>query len=74
MSLPFHTVITGAGKTTHLAVITPAMPGHAPGQLPPAALCGLTITTSTPIADVECLSCLYRTPEFMALPGFGVAA
>jgi len=74
MSLPFHIVTTRTGKKTHLALNTPAIAGHAPGRLPSQTLCSSAVTGASPahIADVECLTCLFAAPQFMAMPSFGV--
>lgn len=71
--LPFRTVVSRTG-VTHLVVTSPALRNCRPDVLPPNTLCGTTVVgaSPTPVADVECLRCLYRTTTFMSLPAWEV--
>jgi hypothetical protein len=73
MTLPFRTVTAvNDDQVSHLVVLSPALRGTSPDQLPGATLCGRSVhgVSATPVYDVECLRCLYRTPTFLALPAY----
>lgn len=74
MTIPFRTVTAAGPEITHLVVVSPALPGCRPDQLPAATLCGRAVKTET--ADhpstVQCRRCLLRVPAFMGLPAFEV--
>lgn len=74
--LPFVAVTTETGSVTHLGLNSPAIRGHGPDRVPRRTLCGLNAVhrSTTPIADISCLTCLLETPVFMTWPAFGVLA
>lgn len=80
MTLPFQSVlpadISGELTTqlTHLVLISPAVHGSHPDELPPRTLCGLPVDerSSQEIADVECRRCLLAAARFLDYPTFEV--
>ena len=75
MSLPFRTVVTTHDTSpTHLVVVSPALPGSGPDQLPAATLCGQMVAgeSTAAVADVGCDRCLQWAPAFMDLPTYEV--
>lgn len=72
MTLPFRTVKTITGETTHLGLSTPLVPGHAPGKLPAWTLCGHLAgsESTTPIGEITCRRCLFAAPRYMTWPAF----
>lgn len=74
MSTPFVTVIGRATPISHLVVLSPALPGTRPDQLPAITLCGqaAAAVSGTEVADVRCEWCLHRVPEFIWMPSYTV--
>jgi hypothetical protein len=74
VSTPFVAVTGAVTPISHLVVISPALPGTRPDELPAITLCGQAAAGVSPIeaADVQCRRCLGRAPEFMWMPSYTV--
>lgn len=59
-------------RATHLALHSPAAPGHSPDATPPLTLCLQPARgrSSTPIGDVDCLTCLTTSTRYLTWPAF----
>lgn len=71
---PFVCVTGQVTPISHLVVVSPAMPGTAPGVLPTLTLCAQPVDGSSPVSpgEVACLRCLARAPQFMWMPSYTV--
>ena len=73
-TMPFRCVTSADSGPTHLVAASPALPGTGPDLMPSATLCGVPAVAESPQhpSAVDCVRCLARVPQFMALPAYEV--